>query len=138
MQALLKTRFVPKARSVLNQLRQMSKKQAILSNATPRMLEAAINNSGMQSTFDFVISTDSIKTFKPDPTAYQLAIDAFKLKKEKTLFVAFGGWDAAGAKSFGYATVWINSSGLPFEQLNADPDFVGSDMTQLVCYVSGR
>jgi hypothetical protein len=29
-------------------------------------------------------------------------VDRLKLPKEEIVFAAFGGWDAAGAKSFGY------------------------------------
>jgi hypothetical protein len=42
---------------------------------------------------------------KLDPRAYQMRIDAFRLPKQEILFAAFGGWDAAGAKSFGYETL---------------------------------
>jgi 2-haloacid dehalogenase len=33
-----------------------------------------------------------------------MEIDAFTLKREEILFAAFAGWDAAGAKWFGYPT----------------------------------
>jgi 2-haloacid dehalogenase len=32
----------------------------------------------------------------PDPRAYQLGVDALRLKREEILFVAFAGWDATG------------------------------------------
>jgi 2-haloacid dehalogenase len=113
MQSVLQMKFVPNAGAILQQLKGMSLQLAILSNATPAMLQAGTTNSGLQGIFDYVISTDSIKTYKPDPAAYQLGINYFKLKKEEILFVAFGGWDAAGAKMFGYPTAWINAAGLP-------------------------
>ena len=50
------------------------------------------------------LGTDEARTFKPDPRAYQLGVDALKVKREEILFVAFAGWDAAGAKLFGYPT----------------------------------
>jgi len=34
--------------------------------------------------------------------AYQLGTHALKLAPQEILFVAFAGWDAAGAKLFGY------------------------------------
>jgi len=30
------------------------------------------------------------------------------LRKEEIVFAAFGGWDAVGAKWFGYPTFWVN------------------------------
>jgi 2-haloacid dehalogenase len=135
MQSFLDIRFLPDASTALKQLKEMSLRLAILSNATLSMLEASINNSGMQNIFDFVISTDRIKTYKPDPAAYQLGVDAFKLKKEEILFVAFGGWDEAGAKTFGFPTVWINATELPVEQLDAPPDYMCTNITELVNYI---
>jgi hypothetical protein len=41
--------------------------------------------------------TDEAKTYKPDPLAYQLATDAWRLKREEIAFAALAGWDAAGA-----------------------------------------
>lgn len=135
MQSFLDIKFVSEASEVLKSFKAMKIQLAILSNATPNILDAGINNSGLQDIFDFVISTDRIKTYKPDPAAYQLGIDAFKVKKEEILFVAFGGWDEAGAKSFGYPTVWINANGLPVERLGVYPDFVCKNLTELGNYV---
>jgi 2-haloacid dehalogenase len=57
------------------------------------------------------------------------------LPREQILFVAFAGWDAAGAKAFGYPTYWVNRLGLPREELGILPDAVGTDLTDLTAYV---
>jgi len=111
---------------------------AFLSNATPKILDSGIKNSGLEGVFEHVLSTDPIKTYKPDPRAYQAAIDAFGLKKEEILFVAFAGWDAVGAKSFGYTTFWVNRLNLPAERLGASPDAVGQNLNDLVGFVKAR
>jgi hypothetical protein len=36
--------------------------------------------------------------------AYQLGVDVLKAKREGIPFVAFAGWDAAGANLFGHPT----------------------------------
>jgi FMN phosphatase YigB (HAD superfamily) len=59
-----------------------------------------------------------VRAYKPDPRAYQIAIEAFGLARADIVFAAFGGWDAAGAKSFGYRTFWCNRLKLPTEQLD--------------------
>ncbi len=138
MQSFLQMHFVADAKTSLQQLKDKGIKLAILSNATPGILQAGISNSGMGHIFDFVLSTDSIKTYKPDPAAYQMGVDAFKLKKEEILFVAFGGWDEAGAKYFGYPTVWINAGGLPVEQLDVQPDYVCKSLTEMAAYALAR
>ena len=81
------------------------------------------------------LSTDQIRAYKPDPRAYQMAIDALQLQREDILFAAFAGWDAAGAKWFGYPTFWVNRLNLPGEELGVTPDAMGRDLTDLVRFV---
>lgn len=54
-------------------------------------------------------------SYKPDPRAYRLGLDALQLTRNEIVFAAFGGWDAAGATTFGYPTVWVNRFGQPME-----------------------
>jgi 2-haloacid dehalogenase len=102
---------------------------------TTKMLDAGIKNAGLDGAFEHVLSTDRIKAYKPDPRAYQMAIDAFELKREEILFAAFAGWDAAGAKWFGSPTFWVNRLNLPAEELGVAPDAMGRDLTALVSFV---
>jgi 2-haloacid dehalogenase len=62
------------------------------------MLEANVQSAGLSGFFEQVLSTDRAKSYKPDPRAYQLGTEALKLERQEILFVAFAGWDAAGAK----------------------------------------
>ncbi len=135
IQSLSEMKFTADACTALRQIKSMSIRLSILSNATPTLLNTVANNSGMHDLFDFIISTDSIMTYKPDPAAYQLAIDAFGLNKQEILFVAFGGWDAAGAKSFGFPTVWVNKLKLPREQLDITPDLTCENLFAVPSYV---
>jgi len=97
-----------------------------------------MKNAGLQNAFDEVLSTDKIRSYKPDPRAYQMGVDALKLPREEILFVSFAGWDAAGAKSFGYPVFWVNRLGLPQEELGLSADGSGRDLTDLVRYIGAR
>ena len=44
------------------------------------------------------------------------------MKKDDVVFAAFGGSDAAGAKAFGYPTVWVNRFNQPLEELGLHQD----------------
>ena len=99
-------------------------KLAILSNGTPAMLQAVIANSGLTTTFDAVLSVDPAGIFKPAPRVYQLAVDRLGMPKEKIGFVSSNGWDAAGAKAFGFQVFWVNRAALPVEELDVMPDEV--------------
>ena len=107
-----------------------------LSNLTPKMLASGIKNSGLDGLFDQVLSTESARTYKPDPKAYRMGMDAFSvLARDEIVFVASAEWDAAGAKWFGYRTFWLNRLNLPSEELGITPDGVGSTMADLANFV---
>jgi 2-haloacid dehalogenase len=94
----------PDVEPVLGELRRGGLRLALLSNTTPEILREGIENSGLQGAFDHVLSTDRLKTYKPDPRTYRMGVDAFALDRSEISFVAFAGWDAAGAGWFGFPT----------------------------------
>lgn len=69
---------------------------------------------------------------KPDLRAYQLGVDVLKLPKERIAFVAFAGWDVAGAKWFGYRTFWNNRQSAAPETLGVAADAAGATLSELL------
>ena len=138
MQAYLELKSYPDALPALKSLREAGIRMAFLSNLTPYMLDSAIKSSGLEGIFEPSLSTDRVRVYKPDPRAYQMGIDAFNLRREEIAFAAFGGWDAAGAKLFGYSTFWVNRLNLPIEELGVAPDAIGQNLTDLVDFVKAR
>lgn len=134
MAGYLKLNAWPDAAPALQALKKAGLRLAFLSNATPKILGAGIANAGFGGVFEHVLSTDRIQTYKPSPRAYQMAVDAFKLKREEILFVPFAGWDAAGAKWFGYPTFWVNRLQTPPEQLGVTADGMGKSLEDLVAF----
>ena len=138
MGAYLRLKAWPDVPSTLTALREAGIRLTLLSNMTLKMLETGIKNAGLGGTFEHALSTDQIRSYKPDPRAYQMAIDVAKLKRDELLFAAFAGWDAAGAKWFGYPTFWVNRLNAPKEELGAVPDAMASDLTGLLRFVKAR
>jgi 2-haloacid dehalogenase len=132
LHGFLELRAWPDVPPALRALRQSGKKLALLSNATPRILTAALRNSGLETALDAVISTDRIRSYKPDPRAYQLGVDVLRLPKERIAFVAFAGWDVAGAKWFGYPTFWNNRQAAAPESLGVTADAAGATLSELL------
>ena len=135
MSAFLELGPWPDVAPALTALTRSGLRLAFLSNFTLRMLEANLVRSGLRARFNKVLSTDRARTYKPDPRAYALGTEAFGLRRDEILFVAHAGWDAAGAKSFGYPTYWVNRAGLALEELGALPDAIGRDLADLVRFV---
>lgn len=126
----------PDVPAALLQLRAAGLKTAILSNGSRHSVRTVVGNSGLQGSFDYLISVDEIKLFKPHPKVYQLAIDIMKLDKSEVLFVSSNSWDATGAKYFGYPVCWINRGGTVFDELGVSPDIVTSDVGMLAARFS--
>jgi len=57
------------------------------------------------------------------------------IEREAILFAPFAGWDAAGARWFGYPTFWVNRLDLPSEELGITADAVGRDLKDLAGFV---
>jgi 2-haloacid dehalogenase len=126
----------PDVPPALAALRNSGRRLIVLSNATDQILRSSVRNAGLEGVFDELLSTDEIKSFKPDPRAYHLGIDKLRLPPAKILFVAFAGWDAAGAKWFGYPTFWNNRQKAPLEMLDANPDGMGESLKDVVKFAA--
>jgi 2-haloacid dehalogenase len=98
--------------------------RVILSNGTRSMLDPLVASSGAAPLLEAVISVDEAQVYKPHPKVYQLAVDRLGLPVERIGFVSANGWDAAGAKAFGFTTFWINRLALPVERHAPDPDYI--------------
>lgn len=112
----------------LDILRRNGVRLAILSNLPERTLRRNLRSAGIDRKFEFVLSTDSARKFKPAPQAYELGLRAFGLSRSQIGFAASAGWDAAGATWFGYPTVWVNRGGARSDEALPAPRIICPDM----------
>src|SRR5260221_4777327 len=125
----------PDAVDALRRLKASGIRIITIANFSPTMLRSNAENAGLTGFFDALVSTDANHTYKPDPRAYRLGMDRLHLAKQDILFAAFGGWDAAGAQSFGYPTFWVNRFNQPFEELGIRPDQTSTSLDGLLNFV---
>lgn len=125
----------PEVPQALKKLKDAGYRLGMLSNFTAEMLQKNTSNNQIDACFDHLISVDKVQTYKPDPRTYALGMSQFHLTKEEILFVPYAGWDAAGAKTYGYQTFWVNGLQLPVEQLGVVPDGVGTNLNDLLNYL---
>jgi 2-haloacid dehalogenase len=119
---------VPAALESLSRSRPL----AILSNGHPEMLEAVVDHNGLCERFrGGILSVHAAGIFKPHPDVYRLAEEALGVPRALMGFVSSNGWDAAGAKSFGFQAYWVNRAQAPVERLGFPPDEVVADLAQL-------
>lgn len=111
----------PEVPEVLRRLRGAGYVTAILSNGSPDMLDSAVESAGLGGHLDAVLSVDEVRTFKPDPRVYQLAVDRLGLPAEAIAFQSSNAWDAHAAAAFGMRVVWCNRYGQRRERLPGTP-----------------
>jgi 2-haloacid dehalogenase len=103
----------------------------ILSNGTLAMLEPVVRHAGLAAALDGILSVDAAGIYKPSPRVYQLALDRLRLPLARIGFVSSNGWDAIGAKAFGFTAFWINRSGAPVDGHGPPPDRIISTLADL-------
>lgn len=118
----------PDAAAALERWRSAGIRLAFLSNLEAEVLIANTRRNGLGGLFETPLSTDRVRAFKPSPCAYAMGPAHFGLTAQEIGFVAFGGWDALGARWFGYRTAWINRLSVPEETLSPHPDSAGPDL----------
>jgi 2-haloacid dehalogenase len=129
LEAYLSLACFPEVKPALERLR--GRPRAILSNGTPRMLEAAVAASGLAGALEHVLSVDAVKTYKPSPRVYALGPERLGVPAADLLFVSGNAWDVAGAQAFGYRVAWCNRTGAPEEELGLKPDIVSRSLEDL-------
>ena len=121
LEAYLTLDAFPDARTVLSNLNAGGARLAILSNGTPRMLDAAVHAAGIAELLDSVLSVDAVRQYKPRPEVYALVTAALIVRPGDVVFVSSNRWDVMGAVSFGFKGVWVNRARLPDEYADLPP-----------------
>ncbi len=112
----------PEVAVMLAQLKAAGVRTAILSNGSPKMLEALVAHGAISHRLDHVLSVEEVGVFKPDPRVYQLAIDRLGVPPEAISFQSSNAWDAHAASAFGMQVIWCNRYGQKRERLPGAPD----------------
>lgn len=131
MDLYLQLRPYPEVLDTLATLKARGLQCAILSNGSARMLSSAVDNAGIGTLMDAVLSADDAGIFKPHPSVYQLAVDKFNVLPSEVCFVSSNGWDAFSAKAFGFNVIWCNRFAQPAERIPDVPDAEITNLSEL-------
>lgn len=121
----------PEVPAALRALKARGARLAILSNGTPAMLEAATRSSALDILLDDIFSVDAIRSYKTSPAVYEYVTTAWRLYPSSVSFQSSNRWDIAGARHFGFRTVWINRHAQPDEYRDFPPELILPDLQQL-------
>ena len=120
------------AKPTLERMTGDGRRCAILSNGSPAMIGAAVENADLAQLFEAVISVEEAGVYKPDPRTYRLAVDRMGVEPANICFVSANGWDCAGAAQFGFQVAHINRFGQQIEHLPSKPRAEITDLAGLL------
>ena len=121
----------PEVPAVIDRLRASGLPLSILSNGSPRMLEAAVAHAKLDGIFDPVFSVEEVGSFKTSPKVYARAVERIGVPAASIAFVTANGWDAYAGSAFGLRVVWCNRARQPRERLPGAPDRVIATLADL-------
>ena len=115
---------------VLANLKAAGHRLAVLSNASPSMLVKALDAAGISEWFDELLSVDVLKCYKPTLAVYQLIPERFDCKPSDVTFFSSNNWDVSGAGAFGFKTIWVNRTGVAWDNLPGKPDIIVNSISE--------
>lgn len=105
-------------------------KLVILTNGSYKMINNAVESSGLKNILDSVISVEEVKKFKPNKEVYKIITDKFNVNLKEVVFFSSNGWDIIGASKFGFNTIWINRFNKETEISKYTPDYIVSNLKE--------
>jgi 2-haloacid dehalogenase len=129
LDAYLKLDAFADARAATAALKSQGAHTAILSNGSPRMLQSAVEASGMSPLLDALLSVDAVRMYKPRPEVYALVTERFAVQPREVVFVSSNRWDVMGAAAYGFRPLWVNRAKMPDEYTELPPVRVVTDLS---------
>lgn len=108
----------------------------VLSNGDPGLIEDVLHGAQLADYFDLLLSADQVHAYKTAPSVYELGPLTLKHPAHELLLVSSNGWDAIGAKWYGYVSFWVNRNDAPLDRLGTRPDAVGRTLDDAVTFLS--
>jgi 2-haloacid dehalogenase len=121
----------PDVADALSRLRAGGHQLAALSNSPLEVEEAQLAHAGLTDHFDAILSADTVRSLKPRREPYELAARTFGVPIGEVTLVAAHAWDVAGALAAGCRAAFVARAGMPRNPLDPEPDFVGSDLSEI-------
>lgn len=122
--------------NVLNAVRSLGIKSALLTNSGRKALEIILKNSGIGKFFGTILCRDDVEEMKPSPVGILKIIQVTNSNKEKTWHVGDSVYDVIAAKQCGVIAVSVESGPYGKDELySVGADFVISKISDLVRYL---
>ena len=128
----------PEVPESLEMLQHAGFRLATLTNSPPQTLEAQMQHAGLHPYFERLLSVDAVRQFKPAHATYEYAAQELGVAVTDIRLVAAHDWDIAGAMHAGCAAAFVARPGQVLGSLQAKPDIIGADLTEVARQIVTR
>lgn len=103
------------------------------SNGSKLAVEALLINAGIRSIFSDIVSTDGIKSFKPNPEVYRYFLQTVGASERNAWLVSSNSFDVIGAVSAGINAAWLKRNEIDiFDPWDSEPTITITSLAELV------
>ena len=113
MSAYLQLKLWPDVAAVLETLLKRGLRLALLSNMTTAMMQACVKGSNLEALFEFQLSTDRVKAFKPDSAAYSMATEALPFREASDSLRGIRRLGRRRREGIRLPNLWVNRLDVP-------------------------
>ena len=128
----------PEVPESLEMLQHAGFRLATLTNSPPQTLEAQMQHAGLHPYFERLLSVDAVRQFKQAHATYEYAAQELGVAVTDIRLVAAHDWDIAGAMHAGCAAAFVARPGQVLGSLQAKPDIIGADLTEVARQIVTR
>ena len=104
---------------------------AALTNSSTKAANVQIENAGLHTFIQRVVSVEEVGRFKPDPSTYRHAAQVMDVQIGNSMLVSAHDWDVAGALQAGAGAAFIRRPRLMWSLPRPMPDVTGTDLTEI-------
>lgn len=111
---------------------------AALTNSSTKAANVQIENAGLHTFIQRVVSVDEVGRFKPDPATYRHAAEVMDVEIANSMLISAHDWDVAGALHAGAGAAFLRRPGLLWSLPRPMPDVTGTDLTEIADQLIAR
>ena len=121
----------------LEQLLDAGFRTAALTNGSTKAANVQIENAGLHTFIQRVISVEEVGRFKPDPATYRHAAQVMDVHVSKSMLISAHDWDVAGAVGAGASAAFVRRPGYVWSLPGPMPETVGTDLKEIADQLIG-
>jgi 2-haloacid dehalogenase len=110
---------------------------AALTNGSTKAANVQIENAGLHTFIQRVVSVEEVGRFKPDPATYRHVAQVMDLHVSRTMLISAHDWDVAGAVGAGASAAFVRRPGSLWSIPVETPEVAGTDLIEIADQLIG-